>query len=119
MGIKYVLWFIFASILVIILAYYVSRYYASFSLSVNKSRYIKILDKYMIGKDKYIILICINEKYYLIGITNNNINLISVIDDLKEYSTSQNMTDDPQSSKVMESFKEILMKNIHRKQGNK
>ncbi len=114
MGIAQVLWSIFAFALIVVLAYYVSRYYTSFSLSVNKSRYIRVIDKYMVGRDKYILLICIDEKYYLLGITNNNINLISTIENLSDYSPAKETAISSQSNKFTENFKEILVKKLHK-----
>lgn len=115
MGIEQLLWFIFVFILIIVMAYYISRYYASFTLSANKTRYIKVVDRYVIGRDKYILLINIDKNNYLIGITNNNINLISVIDNLSGNLESKNSLIDSQPKNLMESFKEILSKRIYKK----
>ena len=110
MGIEQFLWFIFVFISIIVMAYYLSRYYASFTLSANKTRYIKVVDKYVIGRDKFILLIKIDKKFYLIGITNNDIRLISDIDNLNNYTETNDVLINPQPNKLMESFKEILNK---------
>lgn len=115
MGIEQFLWFVFVFVLIIVMAYYVSRYYASFTFYANKTKYIKVIDKYVLGRDKYILLIKIDKLFYLIGITNNNITLISVINSLEDYLENKDAIISPRPTGMMESFREILNSKIHKK----
>ena len=61
------------------------------SLKVSKiagSKYIKIIDKVGLGQDKFIAICKISDKFYLIGITAGNINLLSEIDGFDENDTN-------------------------------
>ena len=48
-----------------------------------KSRYINIIDKIMLGQNKFLAIAEICNKYYLISITEKNINIINELEDFK------------------------------------
>ncbi|MDI6601742.1 MAG: flagellar biosynthetic protein FliO [Thermoanaerobacteraceae bacterium] len=105
MSIVQFLWFLFVFFLVIAMAYYITRYFASFTVSMNKTRYIKVVDRYIIGRDKYIILVRVDKYFYLIGVTNNDVKLID------DYSEIGDFIEDSKNT-TLESFKKILNKYI-------
>lgn len=48
-----------------------------------KSKYMNIIDKIMLGQNKFLAIAEICNKYYLISITENNINIIKELEDFK------------------------------------
>lgn len=40
----------------------------------------KIIDKVPLGQNKYLAIVCVCDKFYLISITDNNINLLKELD---------------------------------------
>lgn len=48
-----------------------------------KSRYMNIVDKIMLGQNKYLAIAEICNKYYLISITDSNINIIKELEDFQ------------------------------------
>lgn len=50
----------------------------------NKSNYISIVDKIMLGQNKFLAIIEINSKYYLISITEKSINIIKELENFQK-----------------------------------
>lgn len=48
-----------------------------------KSKYMNIIDRIMLGQNKYLAIAEIVNKYYLISISENNINIIKELEDFK------------------------------------
>lgn len=109
---------LFGTILLFVLilygSYYISKKVAKISARDNQSKYMKLQDRIMIGQNKYISIISIGERYFVIGSSDNGMNLITELDqdDLQElkqtgYSISEHLN-----------FQDIL-KNLGRNKNTK
>ncbi len=68
-------------ILVLFLTYYCTKWLSTKTSMVLKSKYMSITDKMMLGQNKFLAIAEINNKYYLLGITENSINILKELDD--------------------------------------
>ena len=66
--------------LIVAAAYFVSKYFGKYALKAKENSNIKVVETSRITVDKYLQIIDVNGQYFLIGISKNNINLISEID---------------------------------------
>lgn len=109
---------LFGTILLFVLilygSYFFSKKVARISARDNQSKYMKLHDRIMIGQNKYISIISIGDRYFVIGSSDNGMNLITELDqdDLQElkqtgYSISEHLN-----------FQDIL-KNIGRNKNTK
>ena len=88
---------------ILYLSYLFSRHLASGAAKINKSKYIKIVDRVILGQDKMILIALIGEKYYLIGSSTQSIQILTELDDdaTAEISYSERNNDET-------SFKNVL-----------
>lgn len=66
---------------VLLSAYYVTKFLAKKGKRLTQSKHIKVIDQIYLSTDKQIALIKVGGKNLLVGITPQNINLISQVDD--------------------------------------
>ena len=78
-----ILYFLFMSAIILAAAYYVTKYLSQKSLNHGKNKNLKIVETAAIGIDKNLILVKVGEQYLLLGSTQRNISLLSVIDQEK------------------------------------
>lgn len=67
-------------ILVLFLTYYSTKWLSTKSNFAMKSKYINIVDKVMLGQNKYLTIAEICNKYYLISITEKDIKIIKELE---------------------------------------
>jgi len=65
---------------VLYLSYLFSRYLAVGAAKINKSKYIKVIDRVVLGQDRMILITMIGEKYYLIGSSTQSIRILTELD---------------------------------------
>lgn len=66
---------------VLFLAYYLTRFYAKkFGATLGNSRNIKVIDRIPVGKGSSIAIIELQEKQYMVGITEHSINLLTELE---------------------------------------
>lgn len=65
---------------VLIGAYFTTRFISGKSRKLLKGRYINVLDRLPLGKDKNVVLIEVGDQKLLIGVTNQSINNLGSID---------------------------------------
>ena len=68
-------------VLVLVLTYYSTKWLSARSTLAQKSKYMNIVDKIVLGQNKFLAIAEINSKYYLISITEKNINILKELDD--------------------------------------
>ena len=66
--------------LIVAAAYFVSKYFGKYALKAKENSNIKVVETSRITVDKYLQIIEVNGQFFLIGITKNNVNLISELD---------------------------------------
>lgn len=71
--------FIVGSALVIFGAYFVTYLLARGSQKVYRGRIIQVLDRFSLSKDKYLILIAVYDKIYLVAFSGGNVTLLDNI----------------------------------------
>lgn len=70
-------------ILVLFLTYYGSKWLSTKTNLIIKSKYINIVDKLILGQNKFLAIAEIQDKYYLISITDKDISIIKEFDDFQ------------------------------------
>lgn len=72
-------------IVVLFITYYGTKWLSLKANNLNKSKYMNIVDKIMLGQNKCMAIVEITNRYYLMSITDNNISILKEIDhqDLK------------------------------------
>ena len=66
---------------VLLLAYISLKWMGQKLPSQNETRHIKVVDRMVLGRDKYLLLVKVAEKTVLVGISNNSVDKICDIDD--------------------------------------
>ena len=61
-------------------AYYVSKYFSKYALKPRENSNIKVVETSRVTADKYLQIVEVGGRYFLIGITKTNISLISEVD---------------------------------------
>lgn len=68
-------------ILVLILTYYSTKWISTKTSLTAKSKYMSIVDKMVLGQNRFIAIAEIYKKYYLISITEKDINILKELED--------------------------------------
>jgi len=66
---------------VLYLSYIFSRYLAAGAAKINRSKYVKIIDRVVLGQDRMMLIVMIGEKYYLVGSTSQSIQILTELED--------------------------------------
>lgn len=77
---------------VIALAYYVSKWLSKrYAVQGQNTKYLKVIDRIVIGQDRSLCIVKVGEKSMLLGVTQHNISKICDLDseDLPEVKTNQ------------------------------
>jgi len=94
-------------IFVLLLTYYLTKWIAVKGSNISKSKYIHIIDRIMLGQNKYLAIIEISNKYYLMSITDQNINIIKELNEL-ELKITENVSEmslNSEFNKIFSKFK--------------
>jgi len=62
-----------AVLLVIFLAYWVTKIIAVKYVKISSGRYMRVLDRVSLGQDRYLALVSVNGRVYVLGITGKSI----------------------------------------------
>lgn len=94
-------------------AYIFTKILAEKSMGNSYSKYIELVDRYVLGKDRSICIFHIGARYFLVGSSESEITILS---ELKEEDLIELSKDPIRSSAFLESFKQELGKRIPKKQ---
>lgn len=74
--------FLYVVIMLVVLAgaYFTTKLLSGKTSRLMKGKYINVLDRMIIAKDKQILLIEVGDKHLLIGVTNQSVNIIETVD---------------------------------------
>ncbi|MBS4539858.1 flagellar biosynthetic protein FliO [Clostridium sp. D2Q-11] len=72
---------IFSFFIILILAYYTSKFIASNGRKLNNGRNMEIIDILNLGNNKRIMMVKIIDKIYILGSNNSGFNMIDTIED--------------------------------------
>jgi flagellar biogenesis protein FliO len=95
-------------VFVIFLAYWGTRWLSIKYKAVSNGKYIKILERTMVSKDMYFVLVQISEKIYLLSVTGQHTETICTID-----ASEIDIKDDSETKGDFSSiFMELLKKQV-------
>lgn len=90
-------------VLVLVLTYFASRWYARRMGMSGAGRYVKILDRMSVGQSSSLMIIQVAEKYFLIGVSEKNMQMLCELEDFAGY-----ISEHPQVNPVQTPFKDML-----------
>lgn len=73
-------WVIVVMLAVILGAYYTTKYVSSKGNRLMRGKHIKVVDRMAVARDKQIILVEVADKYLLVGVTNQAVNVLETFD---------------------------------------
>lgn len=73
-------YYIAIMVAVILAAYFVTKYISKKTKRITKSKYLNVLERMAVTKDKQILLFKVGNKHLLIGISNQSVDLITTIE---------------------------------------
>ena len=79
-------WAILAMLFVLALCYFVTKWLGK-SMSVGqmtRGSYMRILDRIVLSREKFIMLVEVSGRVFVIGVTNQSVNVIGTVDELTE-----------------------------------
>lgn len=82
-------------VLVLVLTYYATRWYARRMGQSGTGKYIKVLDKAMLAAGTSVALVKVGERYYLLGAGDKQVNLLAELADFEELSPADSATAAP------------------------
>jgi flagellar biogenesis protein FliO len=97
-------------VLVLLGAYFTTRFIGRHAQPVTKGRYIKIIDSVYFARDKSFMLVEVGGVYYLVGVTNQSMQLLGTMEDGEPRLLAQEGTNglagfNGAMARIMESFK--------------
>ncbi|MEG1049992.1 MAG: flagellar biosynthetic protein FliO [Oscillospiraceae bacterium] len=98
-----------AMCLIIYLSYVVSRRLAQGASAMGVSKYMRIVDRIPLGKDRYLLIVTIGEKVFFLGVCDQGVTTLSPLEatDLIEQEKAAMPT-----SQSIENFKQLLQKKM-------
>lgn len=69
-------------VLVLLLAYFGTKWYAKKAQISSQGKNIKVIERVVLAQDKFLVLAEINDRVLLLGVTNKEINVIDTFDPL-------------------------------------
>jgi flagellar protein FliO/FliZ len=82
------------TVCVILLTYYASRWYAKRMGPIAGGKYIKVVDRLVVSKAGSILIIDIEGRQYLLGVSDQNIQILKELEETIPLFTGQDMTGD-------------------------
>lgn len=102
-----------AVVAVIYLSYVFSKYVALGAGKMSGAKYMRVVDRMMLGQDKMMMIVQIGDSYYLTGVTAQNVQIIKELtgEELIEMESGAQSTALQQAT----SFKNALMDHMKKK----
>lgn len=97
-------------VLILLMSYFFSKYIAVGAVRLSGSKYIKIIDRIILGQDRSIVIIKVNKKYLMVGISSSGMNLLKELspEDIAEIEDENFQTDKNTPSNFKDLFTSIL-----------
>ncbi|MHC1724178.1 MAG: flagellar biosynthetic protein FliO [Aminipila sp.] len=102
-----------AVVAVIYLSYIFSKYVALGASKMSGTRYMRVVDRMMLGQDKMMMIVQIGDSYYLTGVTSQNVQIIKELSG--EELIEMQATVQPTPFQQVVSFKSALQKHMNKK----
>lgn len=72
---------LFSVVFILYLSYLFSKYVATRTFQTSRSKCMKVIDVLALGQDKQVIIVELSNRFFLLGVTATNINMISELDE--------------------------------------
>ncbi len=69
-------------VLVLFAAYYFTKAISKKMTSYSSSRHLKIIDRVALSQNKFLLIVEVDKKFLLVGVSDNNINVLKEFDNL-------------------------------------
>lgn len=92
-------------ILILFLSYWFTKYIGGKSLGIKSSGHMEIVDRLPVSQDKSIVVLRVQQSYYLLSISQNGVGLIKELENVSELDFQ---TQDAFGGKGEHDFKEVL-----------
>lgn len=66
---------------VIVLTYYASKWYAKKMGPVAGGKYMKVIDRISLGKSSAVLLVELQDKQYMVGVSDQNVQILKELDE--------------------------------------
>lgn len=92
-----------AIVVILYLTYLGSKYVSKKMALTSSNGSIQVLERIALAQDKLLIIVCIDKKYYLLGVANNSINILKELEDYTPPEVDMNLPE-------ITIFKDLLKK---------
>jgi flagellar protein FliO/FliZ len=99
-----ILYFIFMSAVILVAAYYVTKFVATKGLNTASNKNLKVIETVHLGVDKSLLLVKVGEQYLLLGSTQKTINLLTEVNKEKLTINSMNEVSSSMESDSIEAY---------------
>lgn len=86
-------WTLLVMVAILVLCYYVTKFIAKRAQGGTRAKaqgsYMRIIDRLMLAKDKYILLLEVGGRTLLIGVSNQSVTLLSELEELEELEAAE------------------------------
>lgn len=92
-------------VLVLVLTYYATRWYARRAGRASSGKYIRIIDRSALGAGASVTIVQVGERYYLLGVGDKSVNMLGELEDFEEREEAP-----PVPASVSQAFRKVLDK---------
>ena len=69
-----------AVIFVIYLSYVFSKYISKGTAKITAAKHMQVIDRLVVGQDRFILIVSVLDKYYLVSVTGQSIEILKELD---------------------------------------
>lgn len=99
-------------VFVLVITYATTRWIANYQKTTGKNRNIRVIETFRISNSKYIQIIQTGNKYLAIGVSKDNITLLTELskDEITDFTADNQQTKDESFAKILDKFKDMKPK---------
>ena len=105
-GIGTTVWTVLLLLLLFAAAYYTTRVVSIKAHKFGRGKYLRVIDRLVIGRDKHILLVEAADQIFVLGICNTTMTTLGTLP--KEQLENFSLTEEPKSASVTSGFQGIL-----------
>ncbi len=104
--------FAFVIVLMIIASRMFVKYVKSGTVGMRESKFMRVIDTIVVGQDRYILIVELNNRYYLVGSSGSE---ISILTELDSEEMKQQLSELKNPTADIKSFSAALMERMKKK----